>query len=54
MRLVGISPNVEHVMRIAGLETYLGLDVPAAGPHTCAAPAPRSCCHVDELAVLVL
>ena len=30
MQLVGVQPNVEHVMRLAGLESYLGLDVPAA------------------------
>ena len=30
MRLVGVSANVERVMRLAGLESYLGLDAPAA------------------------
>ena len=30
MRLIDPLPNVEHVLRIAGLQTYLGLDVPAA------------------------
>jgi anti-anti-sigma factor len=31
MRLVAVSPNVEHVLRLAGLQTYLGLDdVPVA------------------------
>jgi anti-anti-sigma factor len=29
MRLVGLSPDVERVMRLAGVDTYLGLNAPA-------------------------